>query len=304
MMQAGFRDKYEALFESSGDAPLYNAPWWLDAACGKNGWHILPSMADASFEAYLPIFKTKIRGLQAVINPPLTQWLTPLARDPDNAVNLTEFLGQLSGCAILDISLNPERELKELSSRYRINFRYSYIMPATINEAEIRKKYNEGLKRNLREAAEKYTVQPYDDIGTLIELYTGSYSLRGGKPPYEIIKNLPGIYNALLAHGRGELLFAFYKRKPVAGIMIAWDQQTAYYITGGRSSSEEGASAHALLLDHAILHAHTAGRAFDFEGSMHPGIANFFQSFGAVPKAYYQVRRYRGLGKVWALFKN
>ena len=86
---------------------------------------------------------------------------------------------------------------------------------------------------------------------------------------------------------------------PVAGIMTGWDATTAYYLLGGRNETG-GASAHAYLLDDAVSHAVAHERKFDFEGSMHPGIANFFQSFGAKPAPYIRIRKYKGLGKLWS----
>ena len=100
----------------------------------------------------------------------------------------------------------------------------------------------------------------------------------------------------------GSLDFAMHNGKPIASILTAWDHKATYYLAGGRTGDEAGASAHALLLDKALINSIQAGREFDFEGSMHSGIANFFQSFGASPEEYWQVKKYRGLGKAWSLF--
>jgi len=94
---------------------------------------------------------------------------------------------------------------------------------------------------------------------------------------------------------------AIHQGVAIAGILTGWDSKTSYYLAGGRNGDDQGASAHALLLDHVIHEAQTRGLAFDFEGSMNPGIANFFQSFGAKPESYLQIRKFRGMGKLWSL---
>ncbi|TVR40814.1 MAG: methicillin resistance protein, partial [Cryomorphaceae bacterium] len=42
-------------------------------------------------------------------------------------------------------------------------------------------------------------------------------------------------------------------------------------------------------------------KEFDFEGSMHPGIAHFFSGFGGEIFTYFQVRK---AGKMYGLYQN
>ena len=73
-----------------------------------------------------------------------------------------------------------------------------------------------------------------------------------------------------------------------AGFFV-WDRNTMYYIAGGNDDSDKKGEAMSFLLWNGILLAKEKNLTFDFEGSMVPGIAEFFRSFGSEASTYYQV---------------
>lgn len=293
------KQEYHTLYELTQNAPLYSAPWWLDATCGKDGWRVL---SDPASTTMLPVWSTKIKGMQALINPPFTQWLPFLFLKYDQAVALNDMFLHEASYSILDISFLPDERIQPIQPTVDARMKYSYQIPYTEDLASVRKQYNEGLRRNLKEAQTLFTIDTSGDIEKIVSLTVQSYLLKGNKAPWWIESITPKVIDALQINQCGYILEAKKDSTVVASILIGWDQSTVYYLAGGRSTSELAASAHALLLDHAIGIAHQHQKTFDFEGSMHPGIANFFQSFGARPKSFWQVRHFRGAGKIWSLF--
>ena len=73
-----------------------------------------------------------------------------------------------------------------------------------------------------------------------------------------------------------------------AGFFV-WDRDTMYYLASGYYDSDKKGDAMSLLLWEGILLAKEKNLTFDFEGSMVPGIAEFFRSFGSEASTYYQV---------------
>ncbi|HUR30136.1 MAG TPA: GNAT family N-acetyltransferase, partial [Saprospiraceae bacterium] len=205
--------------------------------------------------------------------------------------------------SILDVSLRSLAGLASISEYAKVNLRYSYIISRNQNIEGVKSKYNEGLRRNLREAEKKYSIIKTNDVATFIQFINSTYAQRKTKPPAWLETSVPRAYEALQKHQKGYLEFAYYEGKPIAGIMTGWDELNAYYFIGGRTPDDGGASAHALLLDNAIQRACENGQSFDFEGSMHSGIANFFQSFGATPEPFWRIRKFKGIGKLWSTFK-
>ena len=302
-MQSDAVRSYHRLFEALERPFLYAAPWWLDATCGAESWDVINSTGeDDTFIAALPYHKTTIRGLSAVITPPLTQWVSLISSSSDPGVSHHSFLPDLPKSAILDLSIKPDTELLSQSTNIPVVLKYSFIIPAMESMDAVRNRYNEGLKRNLRQAEKNYSLHESDDVRGFLSLCEQTYLQRKMKPPHWLNEVIPNVYQQLIKHDCGRITIAKAQDKVIAGVLTAWDYHSGYYLAGGRTADDQGASAHALLLDNAVQSAQSRGIAFDFEGSMHPGIANFFQSFGGVPVSYWQIRKYYGIGKIWALF--
>lgn len=301
MTQSALR--YQEFYATCDQPPLYAAPWWLDAACGKEMWDATPLINENSaITGFIPFYKTQIRGLPALITPPMTQWIPVLTKEDPGPFSITDFLNSLPTCPILDITMKPGVDDDLPSRDYQLNYKYSYVVPYEKQSDQIRGRYNEGLRRNLRDAEINYTLGPSEDTRSLLLLCKSAYRLRKEKAPYWLDQIIPAVADALKKNNSGNIHFAFHRGVVIAGVLCGWDSKTTYYLAGGRSSDEQGASAHALLLDYVIHEAQKRGHAFDFEGSMHPGIANFFQSFGGKPESYLQIRRFKGPGRIWSLF--
>jgi hypothetical protein len=284
-------------------APLYAEPWWLDSTCGTGGWDaVICRDAKGNATTALPYHHTKIRGIDALITPPFTQWVSPIPPADTAEGHIRSLLSALPETPILDLCIKPGPDLHLEESIFPVALKYSFIVPVAASPEVLRSGYSEGLRRNLRQAEKLYSVRESGDIHEFLTLCHRSYQQQHIKAPFWLERVVPDVYAGLQAHHCGRLMMAYVQDKPIAGVLIAWDQATSYYLAGGRTGDEQGASAHALLLDHAVLAAHERGTAFDFEGSMHPGIANFFQSFGGIPAPYWHLRKFKGIGKVWSLF--
>jgi len=295
---------YHRLFEAVEKPLLYATPWWLDATCSAGGWDaVIRKKNDNDVIAALAFHTTKIRGLSAVITPPLTQWLSLISSSSDPGVSHPSLLPDLPKSAILDLSIKPDTALLYQNTNPPVVLKYSFIIPGMESMDAVRGMYNEGLKRNLRQAEKNYILQESDDVAGFLSLCEQTYLQRKMKPPHWLNKVVPDVYQQLIKKQCGRIIIASFQDKVIAGVLTAWDSHSAYYLAGGRTGDDQGASAHALLLDHAVQAAQSRGIAFDFEGSMHPGIANFFQSFGGVPVSYWQLRKYTGIGKLWGLFQ-
>jgi Acetyltransferase (GNAT) domain len=296
---------YRTLLQAVEKPPLYAMPWWLDAVCGVHGWHAAIQYDDQQRAlGMLPFYQTRIHGLSAITTPPFTQLMPLISLQSDTIVSLNDLLSRLPSTQILNITTRGSLAGHKAVTGRHISVRYSYIIPAEPSISLVRARYNEGLKRNLRAANDTYSIAESEDIGLFLELYIASHQQQGSSPPSWSDQVIRTVYTALIRHQSGQLTMVYHQQQPIAGVLIGWDQETSYYLAGGKVGGDHGASAHALLLDAAIAQAMEGGRSFDFEGSMHPGIANFFQSFGASPIPYWHIRQSRGVGKLWSLFRK
>ena len=296
---------YHTLFESARDVPLYSNPWWLDATCGVGGWNALISYDAAQRPIVgIPFLKGRIRGLSAIITPPMTQWVSLLSGEHDPGEANTFTLTALPKTSILDLAIKPDVRINLQDYSTAPALQYSFVIPRADDMKSVRAKYNEGLRRNLKQAGQLHTIEESGNLDGFQKLCHQTYRDRNMHAPSWFDRIVPGVYEKLIANQCGTLTLAITQGKIIAGILTAWDSFSTYYLAGGKVADDHGTAAHALLLDHAIQDACARGTSFDFEGSMHPGIANFFQSFGSVPVSYWYFKKYRGAGRVWASLKR
>lgn len=298
-MSAGHKERYHQLYEVQPDKRLYAAPWWLDATCGNDGWDACFSESEGTTLA-LPYCAQRIRGLAAMITPPLTQWVDILHQGTAPS-SYSSLFSNLPDRPILDISVKPGIDLLPLPSSLRISSQYSYVLPPATNAAKAIAGYNDSLRYSLKLAPENFSIKREVDIQLLVQLYAAVFRQKSMKPPWWIASVLPRLIRAVLNRGQGEMRFARDRDKVIAGSLIVWDDSHDYYLVGGRDAGEGGMSAHAFLLHDAIVSAGARNHDFDFEGSMVAGIASFFQSFGAKPVPYTRIRRFRGMGRLWSM---
>jgi Acetyltransferase (GNAT) domain len=296
---------YHDLYATLESPQLYTAPWWLEATCGPDGWDAIIRYDQNNHpEAALPYHHTRIRGMAAVTTPPFTQWVSLLEAGHATGLSGLSFLPELPRTSILDLSIRPDAALPYQDSAFPVALRYSFVIPAEDAINPSRSGYSEGLRRNIRQAEKNYAIESSGDIAGFLLLCRQSYQQQKMNTPAWLDRVVPAVYIGLQAQQCGQLTVATSQGKIIAGILTGWDSKTSYYLAGGRTADEKGASAHALLLDHAVLEARKRRTAFDFEGSMHPGIATFFQSFGAIPFPYWHIRKYRGLGRLWSALRK
>ena len=296
---------YRTLLQAVQKPPLYAMPWWLDAVCGAKGWHAAIQYDEKQRAlGMLPFYQTRIHGLSAITTPPFTQFLPLISLQSDTILSLDDLLSRLPSTQILNITAQEGLAGQQAVTSRQISVRYSYMISGETSISQVRSRYNEGLKRNLRAANDTYGIAESEDIGLFLELYKASLRQQGSAPPPWADQVIRSVYTALIRHQSGQLTMVYHQQQPIAGVLIGWDRNTSYYLAGGKVGGDHGASAHALLLDGAIAYAMEGGRSFDFEGSMHPGIANFFQSFGASPIPYWHIRQSRGFGKLLSLFQK
>lgn len=296
-------EAYRQLYDTLEKPLLYGAPWWLDATCGEDKWDAVLTFKNDQPEAGFAFFPTSIRGMSAVITPPFTQWV-PVITSTAPGEKLPESLfTHLPKASITALALRSRSPIHTPGKRYPIHQRYSYVL-SYHQEIEVMKGgYSISLRRNIRQSSEKYRIEPTDQVGTFVSLCKTSYRQQNTLPPPWLDHVVPRVFKNLADRNCGGLWLAYEGAQLIAGVLLGWDAHTMYYLAGGRNEYAKAASAHALLLDHAISIAHQHQKDFDFEGSMHAGIAEFFQSFGANPVPYWLIKKYTGLGRIWSALR-
>ncbi len=181
----------------------------------------------------------------------------------------------------------------------RITFRLDTRQIAT---DQLRKQFRENIRRQINKSEKIHEVCEAHSAETLIALNKASYRRKGDQAPIEpsVIEHFA---NYVQQYNCGKIIEIVENNEVIASALFGWDEQRVYYICGGMKTSDGGKNSGAMarLLWEGIQLARQREKEFDFEGSMHPGIAHFFSGFGAEMYTYYQVRK---AGKMYGLYQN
>ena len=95
-----------------------------------------------------------------------------------------------------------------------------------------------------------------------------------------------------MAHQSGKLIgLRDRDGELTAAAFLVYDARTCYYLIPTYDPEKGSNGAGARLVLESIRFASQLHLAFDFEGSMIPGIANHYRQFGSTPTTYFSVEK-------------
>ena len=277
--------------------PLFHQAWWLDIVA-KNSWNYMIEIEDNNTFAVLPYLAERKFGYRFLGMPLFTPFLGPsIISHEDKSESKIKLIRALlhqlpqyhvfKQKMIIDKSnLNVFKE-----SGFGLSERVTYKIRTDAPEDNLWNKISSTRKRRINKGEKELEVRVEDRVAEFIKIQKKTFSRQGIKPsqPLDILEKLVKIS---MKRNTGILLLAVSKDDRnechAAGFFV-WDKHTMYYIAGGYDDSDKKGEAMSFLLWKAILLAKEKNLTFDFEGSMVPGIAEFFRSFGSEASTYYQV---------------
>src|SRR5580704_2058518 len=174
---------------------------------------------------------------------------------------------------------------------FQAGLRYTYRLPVVDLDAAL-KSMDKSRRRDITNAERSGArVEESADFSLIIQLSEKTFRRRGLElglrdAAFRFQKTLhkAGRCQGFVARDRSG--------QPLVGVWIAWDDKRAYGLISGYDDAAESTNAVSLALWRSIEYT---GRElklpeFDFEGSMIPGIEQFFRKFGATLMPTYTIR--------------
>jgi hypothetical protein len=123
-----------------------------------------------------------------------------------------------------------------------------------------------------------------------LEIHAKTYERQGKKTHQP--ETLCRLIETAHSRNQGNIWGAFDKAGQLhAAVFAVWQENCAYYIAGGSSLEGRKSGAQLLILSEAISEVSKFSIAFDFEGSMMPGVERVFRSFGAIQTPYFTITK-------------
>lgn len=299
------RGAWDACVQAAGRQP-YGYSWYLDQVCERWGGLVL-----GRYEAVFPLPYQQRMGLRRVYTPFFCQQLGVLAAEGSPLPEPQTWLRALPG-SFRQVRLavgGPGWNAQALPPKWKAETRPNYVLPVDASHEQLRAAYSQNTKRNLRKAisaglqlSERAAA---DELLGMIRRYQGPGIPELRQRDYARIGSL--MHHAL---ERDQAFMLRCLEPGSSGAVLAstcWlrGPRGPVYLFGSTAPAARQNGAMTLLMDAVIgQYAGQKGLVIDFEGSSLPGLARFYQGFGAVPEPYrvLHMRRFplifRGLGAI------
>lgn len=267
-----------ALYESCGRQVFFH-PDWIKSVGGKT---VLAAYENDELLGGAWFYHFGRFGFQVACNAPFTPY-NPLFIVENSAIDkgtIIESLIRTGSKKLLDIGLTSENSDWQPDSNYfSVDHRPTYLLHLAFSESELFAALSSSTRNKLNKTARTaYSIAINGNRADALMCYRDTMERVGRGFPKTIAENL-------LAPNLSQLVYSvnvYFENTIAASCMVAYDQKTAYYLSAGRAPQSNDSLAGTLALWKAICHAKELGiESFDFCGSTIPGVARFFESFGA-----------------------
>lgn len=303
-MERNFYSSYEGSLDLQRSVAKYifSSSWWLDAAA-PDAWDEVRVLKGESCVARLRFMVKEFPILGTYLTqPPLTPYLGPeIFCETKNESKKRQIERDITEELINKLprhnrfQQNFQLNFKNWSAFFQHGFaqhtRYSYCINDLSDLQQIWAGMHTRARTVIRKAIKSHLVVADGSASELYELLKESYKRQDLRPKYSEAY-LERIVQAVLEKRQGKV---FVVRDTlgcaIAGMLLVWDSESSYYLVGGADTKNRNTGAMSLLLWTALAISSKVTKRFDFEGSMQPGIAKFFESFGAIPEPYFRISK-------------
>lgn len=296
------------------ELPIFLQPWWIDAVSAGKQWDVLLNFHPSSnpqdrkvedIEAVMPYLYCKRLWMRWIAMPQQTQiggiWLTRNGGfDKHNKLIDLPSIAEDFASQLKALNIHYYYQQFPIGSRmvepmqalhFKVRERVTYQIEDLHDLNALVNTFSKNKRRQLQKAVSlnvDYSLTPeqfynFHRLCMALQKKSISYSREfflvlqrksDRKQQSKIIA---------LRNCDGELCAAAF---------VVWDKQRLYYLIPCYNPLYKESGASALLVLEAIKLAREKGVIFDFEGSMHRGIAEHYKQFGSQKVKYYSVEKY------------
>jgi len=271
----------------------------METVCGGKQWDVLLSQRGDCVEGALPYLFGHKFGLKYILQPQLTQFNGPWYRSDDPELrrrageDLAKQLRKLHAAAFLQHFPPDIDNITPFSGHgYRHSQRVTYRFNPIPDPDSLPSLANRGRKRGLDAVDSTYHIDKEVSTTEFADLHKSYWERRSG---HDLIpkKLLTRVVQASLDRRQG-LLYGLRDQtgQLMAARFVVYDDRCAYALLSALHPNALRNSMTRLVWT-TIADLYKQTKIYDFEGSMDPGIAHFYRSFGTTPTNFFEVTRFR-----------
>lgn len=277
--------KWDRCISASSVPLIYAQSWYLDMI--SPGWG---AFVWGDYTHVMPLNVKRKLGFSVLLQPIFAQQqgIFPEAEPKTQHKFLTKVYDQFNYVAIQLSSAHSDCFPEGFSVQQRKNL----ILNLSPAYDELKSGYSQHTRRQIRKAAEnKVSVIKGIPTSEYMELKRLSTS---GKLSKQSMQTLKRIVDFSLLHGNGTIYAAYNNENTLcsAAFFLKSGNRVTYLNAASNEEGKRTCAMH-LIVDQFISEHAGSALTLDFEGSSIPGIARFYEGFGAVPETYFFLKSNR-----------
>ncbi|NIJ43648.1 hypothetical protein FHR24_000087 [Wenyingzhuangia heitensis] len=268
--------KYDACIQNSINSRVYALSYYLDIVA--DNWDAL--ILD-NYKAVMPLPWRSKYFIKYIYPPCWTQQLGVFSTNKLDISLIDNFIKAI-----------PKKFLKTTIQFHSNNYsdlflkKDNYILDLNHSYEELHKNYRKDRKDRLKKFNKsECTLEKNISAKKITTLFKENYTneLNINLQDYRRLEQL-----ATTKKLTPITLGVFDKeRQLISGSLFFKDANRIYYVFSANNKKGNKVQGNTAVLNHIIQTYANTNYTLDFEGSMHPGIASFFKSFGSKMEAYY-----------------
>lgn len=276
--------KWNALICSSVQSLPYALTWYLDAVAPN--WSALVL---GNYEAVFPLPWLRRFGVKCIYQPYYCQQLGVFSKTAADSNTQVLFFEALQQFGYVNINLNPAAHT--VAGSYKLQSKKNLLLPLYTDYNTLRKAYTENHSRNIAKAGKNgLQFLPDVDVEQFERFYLSHIDRKKENFKQQHEKVFKALCKAALAHNSARIVAASLPDGTLttAVMLLLHGNRAINIINVSSAEGKKNGSAH-FLFDKIIstLAAENKNTVLDFEGSSVPGIARFYEGFGAQTEVFY-----------------
>jgi hypothetical protein len=275
-------DRWDACVAASPRARIYGTSLFLDRMADDWDGIVLDD-----YRAVLPLPRRRKFGIDYLCPMPFSGPLALYGKEPLPYDTLDALQQVPARFRLWDINLDVQGRELPWPSWVRNN----HVLPLGRPYSDISGDFRDSLRQTLGQGRDHGYARAGISIDTLLGDALAAGALAGTSPSDRL--RLKRLYHDLSVREKAFTLGWVEDGRTVAGALFFRSPGRIYYMAAWSGEEGRRCSAAARLLDAVIREYAGMDAVLDFEGSDIPGVAFFFEGFGAKPESYQLVRRRR-----------
>ncbi len=274
--------KWDECIVHSPNSLSYGLSWYLDAVAENWDAFML-----GDYEVVMPLVWLRKFGIKCLYQPYFCQQLGLFGKDLDKETQIQFLKSASKKFKYININLNPFSAA--VAGEFRLKRKKNLLLPLHKNYTSIQKQFSENHKRNIQKAEKAELIfSGKTGLKEFQNFYLQNINRKteNFKPKHE--KIFRHLSEALLNNGSG-LIFSVENRNGnllAASLIVKHNHRLTNIINTSSTEGKKSRASH-LLFAHLIHKYSASANVLDFEGSSIPGVARFYEGFGASEEVFY-----------------